>query len=288
MIVVTYNIQYSLGKDGAHNIKRVVDAVRGADIIALQEVTRHMATVPDFDQPARIAELLPEYFWVYGPPVDMAAGLQGKKSIRDNRRLQFGNMLLSKWPILSSRLLLLPRTRTYDKHNQQCGALEGIVDVPGGPLRFYCVHLNHLNGEERLRQLDYLLPLMMEVRLDGATVTGGDWNVIAEVPIPDDYVMLGDHNLLPDSDEYLRIVGRPDYFYGSRLSARHLVDAWVQVGHSRDEGVTWYDGDNDWVPSGRLDYVFVSPSLAPHVKRAWIDNDTIGSDHQPVWIELQR
>ena len=288
MIVVTYNIQYSLGKDGVHDIKRVVDEVRGADIIALQEVSRHMATVPDFDQPARIAELLPEYFWVYGPPVDMAAGLQRKKPIRDNRRLQFGNMLLSKWPILSSRLLLLPRTRTYDKHNQQCGALEGIVDVPGGPLSFYCVHLNHLNGEERLRQLDYLLPLMMEVRLDGATVTGGDWNVITEVPIPDDYVMLGDHNLLPDSDEYLRIVGRPDYFYGARISARHLVDAWAQVGHSLDDGVTWYDGDNDWVPGGRLDYVFVSPSLAPHVKRAWIDNDAIGSDHQPVWIELQR
>ena len=218
----------------------------------------------------------------------MAAGLQGHEPIRDNRRLQFGNMLLSKWPILSSRLLLLPRTRTYDKHNQQCGALEGIVGVPGGPLRFYCVHLNALSGEERLRQLDFLLPLMMDVRLDGATSTGDEWNAIAEIPIPDDYVMLGDHNLLPDSDEYLRIVGQPDYFYGSRISARHLIDTWVQVGHSRDDGVTWYDGDNDWAPGGRLDYVFVSPSLARHVKRAWIDNDASGSDHQPVWIELQR
>ena len=34
MKIVTYNIQYSLGKDGAHDIKRVVDAVCDADIIA--------------------------------------------------------------------------------------------------------------------------------------------------------------------------------------------------------------------------------------------------------------
>ena len=288
MKIVTYNIQYSLGKDGAHDIKRVVDAVCDADIIALQEVTRHMAFVPDFDQPRRIAELLPEYFWVYGPPVDLAAGLQDNKPIRDNRRLQFGNMVLSKWPILSSRLLLLPRTRTYDKHNQQCGALEAIVDVPGGPLRVYCVHLNHLNGQERLAQLDYLMPFMMDVRLDGATITGSEWNTLHEIPIPDDYVMLGDHNLPPDSPEYLRIVGQPDYFYGAQISARHLVDTWVQAGHPRDDGVTWYDGDNDWAPGERIDYVFVSPALAGGVKRAWVDAEASGSDHQPVWTELVR
>ena len=79
MKIVSYNIQYSLGKDGTHDIRRLVDAVQDADVIALQEVTRHMTSVPDFDQPARIGELLPDYFWVYGPPVDMAASLQGRQ-----------------------------------------------------------------------------------------------------------------------------------------------------------------------------------------------------------------
>lgn len=286
MKIVSYNIQYSLGKDGTHDIRRLVDAVQDADVIALQEVTRHMTSVPDFDQPARIAELLPDYFWVYGPPVDMAASLQGSKTANDNRRLQFGNMLLAKWPILSSRLILLPRTRTYDKHNPQRGALEGIIDVPGGALRFYCVHLNHLNSEERMMQLDFLLPRILEVPLDGATVTGGTWNTIPDVAIPDDYVMLGDHNLPPNSAEYTRIVGEVDYFYGSRITARHLLDTWVQSGNARDDGVTWYDGRNDWEPGTRIDYVFVSPGLAGKVKSAWIDDDAPGSDHQPVWAEL--
>ena len=286
MKIVSYNIQYSLGKDGTHDIRRLVDAVQDADVIALQEVTRHMTSVPDFDQPARIAELLPDYFWVYGPPVDMAASLQGSKTANDNRRLQFGNMLLAKWPILSSRLILLPRTRTYDKHNRQCGALEGIIDVPGGALRFYCVHLNYLSSEERMMQLDFLLPKMLEVPVDGATVTGGSWNTIPDVAIPDDYVMLGDYNLPPTSAEYTRIVGEVDYFYGLRVTAKHLVDTWVRSGNARDDGVTWYNRANDWEPGTRIDYVFVSPGLAGKVKSAWIDDDAPGSDHQPVWAEL--
>ena len=287
MKIVTYNIQYSLGRDGAHDLKRVADTVCDADVIALQEVTRHLASVPDFDQPARIAELLPDYFWVYAPPVDMAASLQGKKSAGDNRRLQFGNMLLARWPILSSRLLLLPRTRTFDKHNTQCGALEGIIDTPGGALRFYCVHLNYLNGVERLTQLDYLLPKILAVPLDGATISGVGWNTIPEVPTPEDFVMLGDHNLTPDSPEYTRIVGARDYYYGARISARHLVDTWVQSGHDREDGVTWYDGMDNWTPGTRVDYVFVSAGLAGRVKDAWIDDDAIASDHQPVWAELE-
>ena len=106
------------------------------------------------------------------------------------------------------------------------------------------------------------------------------------LPIPDDYVMLGDHNLPPNSAEYTRIVGEDDYFYGPRVTAKHLVDTWVQSGNARDDGVTWYNGANDWEPGTRIDYVFVSPGLAGKVKSAWIDDDAPGSAHQPVWTEL--
>jgi exonuclease III len=30
-----------------------------------------------------------------------------------------------------------------------------------------------------------------------------------------------------------------------------------------------------------------SASLAPRIKRAWIDNDAAGSDHQPIWTEIE-
>ena len=290
MKFVTYNIQYSLGKDGTYDLERTVEAVRGADIIALQEVTRNFRQGTDPDQPGRIAELLPDFYWIYGPPVDLDASVRHIDERVRNSRLQFGNMLLARWPILSSRLFLLPRMRTYDKVNPQCGALEGIVDFPGRPLRVYSVHLNYRNPEERMAQLDFLLPRILDVPRDGGAISGPDglWNgeILQTVPLSEDFVVLGDCNLKPDSSEYRRIVGEPDYYEGLHIVAEHLVDTWVQAGHPRDEGVTCYDEQDVSQSIGRLDYGFVSAGLAAMVKSAWIDDEAFGSDHQPTWFEL--
>lgn len=289
MKVVSYNIQYSRGKDGAHDLERIVEAVRDADIIALQEVTRNLSQVPDADQPGRIAELLPDFHWIYGPPIDLDASVRDADGHVINKRFQFGNMLLARWPILSSRLLLLPRMRTYNKFNGQNGALEGVVDCPGGPLRVYCMHLNHLNGAERIAQLDFLLPKLFDTPREGGAVSGAGqplWPEFREVPMSEDFVALGDCNLTPDSPEYTRIVGEPDYFYGPRIVSQHLVDTWVQAGHPQNEGVTWYDESKDFQSGLRLDYGFVNAGLAEKVKSAWIDDEALGSDHQPIWFEL--
>lgn len=290
MKLVTYNIQYSLGKDGACDLERIAESVRGADIIALQEVIRNFSQLPDADQPAKIAELLPDYYWVYGPPVDVDASECDANGHVTNKRAQFGNMLLAKWPILSSRLLLLPRMRTYDKANFQCGMLEGVIDCPSGPLRVYSIHLNHMNPAERIAQIDFMLSKLFDAPREGGSVSGSEVSKIAselrDVPLPEDFVVLGDCNLTPDSDEYTRIVGENDYYCGSRIVAQHLVDTWVQSGHSQDSGVTWYDMTEDSASELRLDYGFVSAGLASKVKRAWIDNEAPGSDHQPTWFEL--
>ncbi len=73
MKFVAYNIRYSKGKDGRYDLARIADALAGADVIALQEVVRNMPGVSDADQAARLAELLPDYFWTYGPSVDLDA-----------------------------------------------------------------------------------------------------------------------------------------------------------------------------------------------------------------------
>ena len=290
MKLVTYNIQYSLGKDGAYDLERIVEAVRGADIIALQEVTRNFSQAPDADQPGRIAELLPDFYWIYGPPLDLDASVRHADGRVINRRLQFGNMLLARWPILSSRHLLLPRMRTYDIINTQRGALEGIVDFPGLPLRVYSLHLSFLNPEERMAEIDFLLPKLLDVPREGGAISGphGLWNgeTVGGVPLSEEFVVLGDCNLKPDSAEYRRIVGETDYHEGLHIVAQHLVDTWVQAGHLRDEGITCYDEKAVARSIGRLDYGFVSAGLAEKVKSAWIDDEALGSDHQPTWFEL--
>ena len=55
MRVVTYNVQYCRGRDGAYDVARVAAAVRGADVVGLQEVERFWNRSGNVDQPAALA-----------------------------------------------------------------------------------------------------------------------------------------------------------------------------------------------------------------------------------------
>lgn len=65
MKLVTYNIHYGKGQDGRFDLKRIADAVRGADIIGLQEVDLYWQRSGGLDQASDLAALFPAYCWVY-------------------------------------------------------------------------------------------------------------------------------------------------------------------------------------------------------------------------------
>src|SRR5438552_14998857 len=71
--LVTYNIQYGLGKDNRYDLARIAREVEDADVIALQEVERHWQRSGCVDSPAVLAGKLPEHYWVYGANLDMDA-----------------------------------------------------------------------------------------------------------------------------------------------------------------------------------------------------------------------
>lgn len=288
MRIVTYNIQYGIGLDGQYDIGRIADAVRGADVIALQEVTRNSPNNQGRDMVAEIAEALPDYFSVYGAPceVDMGSALEKGRVV--NRRFQFGNMVLSKTPVLSSRNLLLPRMRTFDLLNLQRGALEAMIATPFGPVRFYSVHLDHTSPAERILQLRWLVDKVLAYGSEGGAVTGVSEFGFPEPPHPEDFILMGDFNLTPDSPEYAEIVGRPDVEFGLTRRSFLPVDS-AGLGQERPaERITWVDTKERQGPqqSRCLDYVFVYAGLAPRVKSTRIDAEAVGSDHRPVWVEL--
>ncbi len=43
---------------------------------------------------------------------------------------------------------------------------------------------------------------------------------------------------------------------------------------------------NEKFAAARLDYCFLTPGLARRVREAWVDAEAEGSDHRPVWVEL--
>lgn len=288
MKCVTYNIQYGIGMDGRYDLERIVDAVRGADLIALQEVAQNNPQNGGRDMVAELKELLPDYFRVHGAPytVDMGSAVENGRAV--DRHFTFGNMVLSKTPILSSRNHLLPRMRTFDRLNLQRGALEAMVMTPFGPVRFYSVHLDHTSPAERISQIRYLLDRANAYRDEGGAVTGTSENGFPEPPLPEEYVLLGDFNLEPGGPEYREIVGLPDVEFGYAARATLPLDAATLVPGMGEGRVTWVDPKNpDHADRRRcLDYCFVHAALAPRVKACYVDEQAPGSDHRPVWLEL--
>ena len=92
MKLVSYNIQYGRGRDGVFDLQRIVDAIASADVIALQEVERYWRRSGMVDQPREIADLLGDYYWVYGAGIDVDASDRDRHGSLQNRRRQFGNM----------------------------------------------------------------------------------------------------------------------------------------------------------------------------------------------------
>lgn len=285
MKLVTYNTQYGIGRDGRYDLARIAAGVEGADIIALQEVTRNFMRNSCADMVEGLAALLPDYFHVFGVAMDVDFGMLGDDGKPANKRLQFGNMVLSRWPIVSSRNVLLPRSLRLSRGNLQRAALEALVMAPSGPLRVYSVHLDHVNPEERMAQIHHLKERVYAYPMEGGAISGAAEYGFPELPCPEEFVLLGDFNMVPGSPEHLAMTGVPDPFEGPQIVAHHPVDAYRLASGIPDGSVTWTDTTHP--EKGRLiDYAFVQANLAARVKSVRIDSDANGSDHQPVWLEL--
>ena len=130
LVVATWNIHGAVGADGRYAPARIVDVLGeiGADIVALQEVASaqaHENFLRDLEQATG-----------YG----IVAGL-----LRQRRGSDFGNAVLSRYPVASVRHIDLA-VDTYEPR----GALDVCIDVGTQvPLRVIATHLGLRPGERR-------------------------------------------------------------------------------------------------------------------------------------------
>lgn len=291
MKFVSYNVQYGFGMDGRFDPERIAKDIEGADIIALQEVTRGSPRNSHVDLVERFAGLFPDHFHVFGAPCDVLLGLSAESGRRVEHRFQFGNMILSRWPILATRHLLLPRSRTVDQLNLQRGALEAVIATPSGPLRVYSTHLDHISPDERIAQIAFLKERILNFVAEGGSLTGAANEGFIDPPLPEDFILMGDFNMEPDSPEYIAMTGHRDRYYGRALRSNQPVDALDHLGRLSPESFTWAEPPDTQKGSVRvkmhLDHCFISCGLAPRIRNAWVDNDAQGSDHFPIWVEIE-
>ena len=317
MKFVTYNIRYATGRDDCVDLDRIVGEVAGADVIALQEVERFWARSGNVDQAGEIGARLAEYFWVYGAAVDLYVGA----ATAGGARRQFGNMLLCRAPILYARHHPLPKLGSTDALSIARSASEAVVRCGGRLLRVYSLHLSHLSAADRLPQVEALLRIHADAETEGAPVGGDlrgmDWaqdsprdehidacrktprkihrddehiymsqkDAPENVPqqTPREAILLGDFNFQPASKEYDLLVGARSDYGGRIRNPRGFVDAWVVAGGDEAGGFTSDVRDQP----ARLDYCFVSNSLRDCVRECWVDSNATGSDHFPLWCEIE-
>ena len=293
MKLITYNIQFSRGRDGKYDIARIAEAIRTGDIVGLQEVERLWDRTANIDQPAELARLLPNHFVAFGATVDILKGDRLPDGKPDNRRRQFGNMILSRYPILTIRNHLYPKFGALKQHSMQRGAVEATIEAPDGVIRVYSTHLCHLSPEQRGIQIRRLLDIHHNTPSEGAVDSGTNlsngWDERALPAPPRDAILLGDFNLPPTAAEYDLLVG-PQSAVPNRKPERlngfgTFVDAWVAAGKDETNGVTLFE-DVEAGTGLRIDYCFLTPSLASRVRSACIDTDADGSDHQPFHVEI--
>lgn len=134
-------------------------------------------------------------------------------------------------------------------------------------------------------QVEALLDIHARAPGEGGAWCGGHpdpaagWTEGEMPPMPADAMLLGDFNFEWSAPEYDRIAGPLTARFGRLNRLPGFVDAWVAAGHREDEGATYGAGR-------RVDYCFVSSALASRVRSSRIDAGAVGSDHQPVWVDM--
>lgn len=293
MKFVTYNIRYGLGQDGKYDLERTAKTVEKADVIAFQEVERFWMRSGNVDQVAELTKYLPDFHWVYGPGLDMDASYLDENNNLINRRRQFGIMLMSRSPILSSRNFPLPKYGTLKQHSIQSSLVEGVIDTSAGPIRIYVAHLCHLSAETRIPQIKTLLNIINHAPSEGGAWCGSHpnpedgWTEGNEPPMPRHAMLMGDLNFIPGSDQYDMIAGPVSPYHGRLVCRDSLLDTWVVAGHDENDRVTSpASKEKNKDSDSCLDYCFITVDLAQKVRDVYIDNTAESSDHLPVWIDL--
>ena len=166
--VMTYNLHHGEGVDGRVDLERSAAVIRAAkpDLVALQEVDRKAKRTGGVDQAAEYARLTTMHAW-YGAAMPFQGG-------------EYGQLLLSHWPLREPRLVRLPGTRGREPRI----AVTALVDVPQlGRIRWAGLHLDATRDDgDRWAQVGALL---QEFRADGIpTLLAGDFNAT-----PDSRVM---------------------------------------------------------------------------------------------------
>jgi endonuclease/exonuclease/phosphatase family metal-dependent hydrolase len=277
MRLITWNIQWGKGCDGVVSLARIVSVAKSladADVYCFQEVSDNFPSLDaGLDQSAQLAALLPDHRPIFGPAVETIDS-QG-------RTHRFGNMTLSRLPVLQIAGHLLPWPRGDEKRSMQRVGLEVTVQAAFGPLRIVNTHLEYYSAAAREAQIKRLLDLQEEASRDPKPSGSTHVEPYGSQTVTASSVLCGDFNFDVSDPQHamLHESSRPGLNYRDAWTIRHPDRPHDPTCGIHDH-VQWKNG-----PDCR-DFIFVTEDLTSSVRHIMVNGATDASDHQPVLIEI--
>jgi endonuclease/exonuclease/phosphatase family metal-dependent hydrolase len=275
MRLITWNIQWGKGCDGVVDLARIVSVAKSladADVFCFQEVSNGFASLDgDTDQGAQLAALLPDHHAVFRAAVETIDS-QGKSH-------RFGNMTLSRLPILQVASHLLPWPQDNSVRSMRRQALEVTVQAAFGPLRVTNTHLEYYSAAQRDAQIGRLLDLQQEA--SSYRQAADKREPYGRQMIAASGILCGDFNFDVSDPQHAML-------HASSRPGLNYRDAWILRHPNRRHQPTCGIHDRaQWVqgPDCR-DLIFVTEDLAGRIRSVEVEGLTKASDHQPVLIEL--
>ena len=283
MKLITWNIQWGCGLDERVDLARIVRRARELadfDVLCMQEVADNfpapgLAGNDDRDQFAELAQLLPGYRRVEGYGVDLAGD--------GARRRRFGNVIFTRYSVLSARRHALPWPPDGARRTMPRVAVEATLQAPMGPVRVTTAHLEYHSEVQRRAQAVRLRNLHDEAcqRAAQPGIDTRDGSPFEATPQTLHAILAGDFNFPPENAAYGDIQS-PLAGNGPRYR-----DAWPLLHHHQPHTPTFCVHSDRYSKTPYCcDFVFVSDALAERVRSLEVDSVTRASDHQPVVFEV--
>ncbi len=152
--VVTFNVQFARHIDEAIRVLQSAEPLQGADVITLQEM--------DAPGTERIARAL-GMSYVYYPA-----------TVHPKTRRDFGDAILSRWPIVADEKIILPHVGRLEKTERIATATTIVVgDVP---IRVYSMHLGTVMDVSGNSKRDQVRAILADAADYPRVIIAGDAN----------------------------------------------------------------------------------------------------------------
>lgn len=165
--ILSYNIHHAEGVDGKLDVPRIAQVILSVDpdLVALQEVDKNTIRTGKVNQDIELSRLT-KMNSVFGSNITFQGG-------------QYGNAILSKFPIIKNKNFLLPNVDS----GEQRGLLQSRIQISDKEnVLFFSTHLDHRRSDtERLASAKAINQI---IGLDNKSpaILAGDFNDVPDSP----------------------------------------------------------------------------------------------------------